>query len=780
MPRLPGTRLRTMVAKHGIGRQLRSPVDFWGLAIAARGKVTGWWQLEIARRRLFNWLPVFMGLGVLLYFAADREPGLIAPLSGFAIAAVAACLSGRWQALQRAAIIAACVFAGFASAVWRTASVNAPIIERARIATLTGFVESVEKRNGGARIVVRPTAFADLAADSLPSRVRVTARSSSLNPGDHVSATARLLPPPEPARPGGYDFARDAFFRGVGAVGSLSGAIKLVPTDIQPPRGLWFDVAIDKARNTLTERIISTIGGQAGAVAAALVTGKRGQISEQTNDALRAAGIYHVVSISGLHMVLAAGTIFWLVRALLALSVTIALTWPVKKIAAVFAMAGATAYCIFSGSDVATERSLIMTLVMLGAILVDRPALSMRNLAISAIIVLLREPETMLGPSFQMSFGAVAALIAYAERIREKQPAPPAQGFLGRAMRMVKFAIIGDLVTTLLATAATAPFGVFHFQTVNPYGLIGNAMALPFISLVVMPGAVAGVLLYPFGLDSIAWWAMGVATWPVLAMSAAIAAHAGSTTMVPAFAPIALLCLALALVWLTLWTTPLRFAALLPLGAGLAMASMPTRIDAIIDRSGAGAAIRTADGRLAILGKPSGFTIAQWLAADGDTRKPADPSLIAASACDRQGCVLKDANNNAVSFARTRRAIAEDCTRASLVITPLVWRGPCAAQLIDRQVLDKGGALVLQRRPHVPGMENVWDMRAARMTGERPWVQKSWKPPAYAGQAVNAPLPTAAPRIPFNSPAGAPEPDSEPAASDIQPDARDGDDLRVQ
>jgi competence protein ComEC len=164
-------------------------------------------------------------------------------------------------------------------------------------------------------------------------------------------------------------------------------------------------------------------------VAAALVTGKRGFIYEGTSETLRAAGIYHIVSISGLHMVLAAGTFFWLARALLALSTHAALLWPVKKIAAGIAMVGASAYCIFSGSEVATERSLVMTLVMLGAILVDRPALSLRNLAIAALIVLAREPESLLGPSFQMSFGAVAALIVVSHGLQRRfawsrRPAP--------------------------------------------------------------------------------------------------------------------------------------------------------------------------------------------------------------------------------------------------------------------------------------------------------------------------------------------------------------------
>ncbi len=197
-------------------------------------------------------------------------------------------------------------------------------------------------------------------------------------------------------------------------------------------------------------------------------------------------------------MVLAAGVFFWLARAILALVPGVAERHPVKKWAAALAMLGATAYCVFSGSEVATERSLIMTLVLLGAVLFDRPALSMRNLAIAAIIVLAREPETMAGPSFQMSFAAVAAMIAAHEwwASRPREPSEPA-GWGGILLRKLGIAVAGSLLTTLIASAATAPFAAYHFQRINPYGLIGNALAIPFVSLIVMPSAVAGTLLMP-------------------------------------------------------------------------------------------------------------------------------------------------------------------------------------------------------------------------------------------------------------------------------------------
>jgi competence protein ComEC len=682
-------------------------------------------EAEAERRRLFLWLPAMMGLGILLYFAADREPALAAPLIGFAAAGAGALALRHRRLATIVCITLAALFAGFAAATWRTATIAAPVLDRPRVGVVTGFVESVEARDAGARLVLLVTGIAGVEPARQPKRVRVNVRAGTVTPGDHISAVARLLPPPGPARPGGYDFGRDAFFRGLGAVGSIAGMITLTPPPHPPPRSLANAVTIDRARNALTQRIADIGGGQGGAMAAALVTGKRGLITETTNADLRAAGIYHIVSISGLHMVLAAGTIFWLVRALLAMSRALALRWPIKKLAALAAMAGASAYCVFSGAEVATVRSLIMTLVMLGAILVDRPALSMRNLALAAIIVLLREPEALLGPSFQMSFGAVAALVAFAERWEGRDRSQP-PSLLPWPLRTIWIAAIGIVVTTLLATAATAPFGAYHFQTFNPFGLLGNALALPFVSLFVMPAAVFGVLAYPFGLDWPAWKAMGLASEAVLKLARWVASIDHSTLVIPAFGAAALICFALALLWATLWTTKLRLFAVLPLMTGVAVAAKPERPEILIERSGSGLAVRGSDGRLVVAGRPSAFVLQQWLNADGDSRKPTDPSLREGAACDSLGCVVATSDGRRVSFVRDRLALVEDCRRADLVVTPIPWSAPCKAMLIDRAALSRVGAMALLRSNTILPGQPPW-RRLGAESGEdgRPWNRRS-------------------------------------------------------
>jgi competence protein ComEC len=691
-------------------------------------------ETEIERRRVFNWLPVFMGVGVLLYFLADREPGLAPPLAGVMVFSIGALFLRRRRAALAACIAIAAAFAGFAAATWRTASIAAPALARNHVGKLTGFVEALEQRENGVRIVVLVTAMPGIEPEQRPQRVRVTTPVKTLKPGDHITATARLLPPPGPARPGGYDFARDAFFRGIGAVGNIAGKVEFAPAPTPMPRSLVWAVAIDRARNALTERIATIGGGQAGAMAAALVTGKRGLISEETNSDLRAAGIYHIVSISGLHMVLAAGTIFWLVRALLALSQTAALRWPVKKLSALAAMLGATGYCVFSGAEVATVRSLIMTLVMLGAILVDRPALSMRNLALAATIVLLREPEALLGPSFQMSFGAVAALIAFAERWQERPP-DVAGAAWPWPLRPLFLSAVGILATTMVATAATAPYGVYHFQTFNPFGLLGNALALPFVSLIVMPAAVFGVLAYPFGLDWPAWALMGWASGLVLQLAHWVAGIERSTVVLPAFGSLALILFSLALLWLALWTTALRFLAALPLMGGLALASAPARPDIMIERDGSGVLVRGAEGRMILAGKPSRFVLTQWLHADGDARSPDDAALRDGAACDSRGCIIRLRDGRSVAYTRDRIALVEDCLRADLVVTPLYWSAPCAARLIDRSALARDGATAYS------AARGGWRaFTADEATRLRPWTRA--RPSSQTTpQAASAPAP---------------------------------------
>ena len=687
-----------------------------------RDTLTAWLLREVEQRRLFPWIAVAFGLGILLFFAAEGRPSLWAPVTGALLSIGAAILLRGKPVAFGAAIGLAALFAGFAAGVVRVRAVDAPVLGRVTIAALSGFAEAVEERPDGGRVLIRVHAVSDLDPAKMPRRVRVTVRDlTGIGPGSFVAGKVRLLPPPEPARPGGYDFARDAYFKGIGAVGSVLGKLEVRPPPVAPGWELDLAAGVDAARNTLTRRIADAVGGQDGAVLAALVTGKRGLIEEGTNDILRAAGIYHIISISGLHMVLAAGAFFWTARALLALVPAIALCWPVKKIAALVAMAGATAYCIFSGSEVATERSLVTTLVMLGAILVDRPALSIRNLAVAALIVLAREPETLLGPSFQMSFGAVAALIAVAGLLTGPDGEPRSTFAVDRLWRWVRRAVLAMLATTLVAGVATAPFSAYHFQAANPLGLIGNALALPLVSIVVMPAAVLGVVALPFGLDRPVWSVAGAAVAQVLGVAEWVSGLQGASLVVPSFEPGALALFVAALLLATLLVSPLRLVAVVPLLAGLAAATAGPRADLYVDRSGHGAAVRGSNGQLVVVGRASSFVVEQWLRADGDGRDPERKELSAGSRCDGLGCVATAPTGQAVAVVRDRRAFAEDCKRAAVIVSSLAAPAGCrAAWIFDRDFLATHGAVAVQFTPEGP------KVRTVRRAGEtRPWLTRA-------------------------------------------------------
>lgn len=685
---------------------------------------------EVELRSPFLWLPVAFGIGILAYFQADREPALWA---GPALALLLMPLALRLSGGARMAVLALlATVLGFSAASYRTYRLETPFLQRAGLYDVTGHVEQVDAGPRRHRLTIRTLTLGTLGPAEMPRAIRVGASGPpQAKPGDTVSFRARLSPPSEAAMPGGYDFRRDAYFRQIGANGFAIGSINVV--EAKPPPDLWFtlNATIDHWRNLFTDRIARRIGGESGALSAALITGKRGLISDETNDDLRASGLYHIVSISGLHMVLAAGIFFWIARAGLAAIPSLTLRWPIKKIAALFAMAGASFYCIFSGNEVATERSLIMTLVMLGAILFDRPALAMRNLAISALLVLAREPEALIGPSFQMSFAAVACLIAANQVWVDWRGAAQSdrQRVLERGALKLLLAFGGIVATTVVATLATAPFGAWHFHRINPLGIIGNALAIPLVSIVVMPCAVIGTLLLPFGLDWIIWLIMGEGVRGVLFVANMVAMMDFASVAVPRRSLFAFLLTVLALLVFTGLRTRLRYASALILIAALPIGRAAPLPDIVTDAQGRLVLIRGEDQRYHMLAvqSPSSFTLQQWLPALGDLRRPDDPTLRKRARCDRSGCMAPLADGRIVALSANLAALREDCTRATIIIATFNAGDACkgtAAILYDRRHFDRFGAT------HLTAEGARWSQRTALDPDvTRPWRRAVVAPP---------------------------------------------------
>lgn len=686
-----------------------------------RGRFAAALEAEREEGRFFLFLPVAAIGGVLLFFGARHDPSPPAALAAFAALAVLALAARARPVAFPFAMLAAACAAGFLSAALRTERVAAPTLEKPVRGIVVGTVESVEPRPRGSRMVIRVDAMADLPAERRPERARVTVpKLEGAEAGKRVSVEALWRPPPGPVRPRGYDFARDAFFDGIGAVGSEARPpIVLVAGAEQQDILQRVMARMDVLRNAVTERILSVVTGDEGAIAAALVTGQRGEISANANDALRAAGLYHVISISGLHMALFGGFLFGAVRFVLVLVPGFGLTHPVKKYAAVVALAGTGFYLAMSGAEVAAQRSFVMIAVVFLAVMFDRQGITMRNLALAAFAAILLMPEAVLGPSFQMSFCAAMMIVAWFEWVRRRAPDETRGAHSGGIARFLKIYFGGIIATTVAATLATSPFAAFHFQRLAPHSLPSNLIALPIVGLLVMPFALFGLILMPFGLDAAAWHVMGFGIGLMLKIAAWIASWPAANFPMSAFPALAVLFLALGLVLVSLLTTQLRWLGLAPFAAGILMAAFPVRPHIYVDANGRAAAVRGADGKLALIGtRFAGFAASSWLSADGDLRSARDKSATEYVRCDKAGCTAPLPDGRMFALSWTYAALREDCSQAAIVVTRLVAPPSCreTAYVIDANDLGNTGAVALTL-----GKDGAVSVTAARGSAERIW-----------------------------------------------------------
>ena len=679
-------------------------------------------QLEAEHERWFLWLPVLLGAGIALYFMLPAEPSLlVAVLPAVAALALRFALprSGLVGVLSAALVTVAL---GVAVAKLRTEAVRAPVLlAETGPVDVYGFVELVEPRAAkGQRLTIRVAAMEKHEAHAWPGRVRIRAggENSSLRPGDAVRVKARLSPPPGPALPGDHDFARAAWFAGLGAVGFAVAAAEPETSIGEPPLTLRLAAAVARVRQAIGQRVVGALPGEAGAIANALITGERGGISEATNQAFRNSGLFHILSISGLHMVIMAGAVFVSIRVGLAAIPTIALRYPTKKWAAAGAMAGALAYLMISGAAFATVRSYIMISIMFIAVLLDRPALALRNVALAALLILLLWPESLLDAGFQMSFAAVLSLVAVYEWLRARDEAR--EGWMRRGAIARTFVFFGGIVTsTLVAGLAVAPFGIYHFHNTQQFAILANLAAIPICNLVVMPAALVSLVAMPLGLEAAPLWLMGKGIEAMVWCAGVVAALPGAVGRVPAMPTHAFVLMVAGGLWCALWETRWRLAGIAPIALGIMLAPTGSRPDVLIGRGAELVAVRGADGKLsAIAGRGSSFELARWLEHDGDGRAPAEAGRAEAFRCDSQGCTAL-VKGVRLAVAASPAALRDDCAAAAIVVLRFARPSGCGG---PAAVIDPGDAAargahaltVVDRRVHI---ETVADAR-----GARPWA----------------------------------------------------------
>jgi len=663
--------------------------------------------LEAERDQLALWLPIMLGAGVAAWFALpDRDSWIAAAImfGGIGLSGIAIGIGSRTGRSVLIAGIAALLGLGlvWGKALW----VSEPRIDRPVVMRFSATVEAVERLP--AREMVRLRLATDPQA-GLPPRIRVNVDDAALPAhvptGTRVDMRARLMPPPPPMVPGAYDYARVAWFQGIGATGKA-----LDPPVIHMGGGTGgFSGWLWDLRARLTAHIEASISGASeGGVAASFVTGDQGAIAEEDAEALRRAGLAHLLSVSGLHVSAVVGGIMLLTLRLLALSPRLALHAPLLLIAAGAGALGGIGYTLLAGAEVPTIRSCVAALLVLGGIALGREAMTLRLVATGAVIVLLFWPESLAGPSFQLSFAAVTALVAFHEHPR--MVAFGARRDEGLPMRFGRVLAV-LLIAGLVIEVALMPIAMFHFHKSGLYGAAANIVAIPLTTFVIMPLEALALLLDLIGCGGPGWWLVGQTIGFLLWIARTVSAAPGAVASLPSMPWGAFALMVAGGLWIALWRTKTRRWGAVPLCIGALWSFVSPAPDLLVTGDGRHAAIVTSDGRVAILRDRAGDYVRNALGeAAGSEPAPADEDPLTFAAlrtarCNRDLCavdlergrrrwhLLATRSPYLVDIAAMNRA----CALADIVISERRLPRTCRPSWlkIDRPMLTRTGGLAI-------------------------------------------------------------------------------------
>jgi competence protein ComEC len=570
-----------------------------------------------AKGSLFAWVPICMGAGIALWFALPWEPGRWFYLGLVAALGLLMVLRRRLDDLWHPLIVAAgCAVLGMLACGLRVQMVEAPILEFRYYGSIQGRIIEIDRSQTDAlRLTLDRVVLDRVAPDRTPARVRVSVQDEAMvmtapDPGQTVLMTGHLAAPQGPVEPAGFDFARMAYFDGLGAVGYTRNPVVLWA----PPAAgeQW----INRLRTYLSNSIMEAVPGDAGAFASGVMTGDRSGLSLEAVADLRDSSLAHLLAISGMNMAFLTAFVFALIRYGVALIPPLALRINAKKVAAVVAFGVALFYLGLSGANVATERAFIMVCVMLGAILFDRRALTLRSVALAGVVILLWQPESLLEPGFQMSFAATVALIAGFGVVDQQ--------VLKERLPRLAIPVFMLVLSSVVAGFATAPYAAAHFNRFADYGLLANLLTVPVMGAVVMPAGAVAAILAPFGLAGPALWVMEQGAAWILFIAAWIAGLEGSVTPIIEPGPWVLPLITLGGAWLVIWQGRLRLWGAVPVLAALVIWTGASRPDAIVDVDGRVVGLMGPDGRALSAPRGAGFAVKSWLENDGDLALQAD------------------------------------------------------------------------------------------------------------------------------------------------------------
>lgn len=651
--------------------------------------------LDREKDQIGLWLPVGIGLGIAAwqFLGTEMWPGIVLISAALALIGM---LVSRGTRIRHIIQITAILFAlGFAVIAGKSAWVEQPVLGKIWVGEFYGRVETVE--NLSARDVYRLRIATDEHA-GLPPYVRVNLTKEqyqrAFQPGAVIKLRARLMPPAGPALPGGYDFARRAWFQEIGATGSALGDVELFKAAARP-------ALFSAQRQRLTQHILDSMPEGTGPIGAALVTGEQGHIDEEDAQAMRDSGMAHLLSISGLHVTAVVGFIFLTVSRLLALSPWLALRISIPIYAAAVAALGAIGYTLLTGAEVPTVRSCIAAILILTALALGREALTLRLVAFGAVIVLLFWPESMAGPSFQLSFAAVATIVIIHElpivrRLTERREEP----FVVRGGR----AVISLIITGIAIELVLAPIALFHFHKAGLYGALANVIAIPLTTFWIMPFEAIALFFDNLGLGAPFWWLAGQGINVILLLAHKVSGLPGAVTMMPAmpiWAYAALICGALIF---GLLKTRVRYVGLAVFAIGLSAMILAPRPNLLVTGDGKHLAIVGQNGDIAFLRAKTGEFVSDMLFEKaGSNAKPTPIEEWPGASCTSDTCIISINDGNRrwrVLATRTPYQVpimemAAACRRVDIVISDRWLPQSCRPTWIkaDRNLLEQTGGL---------------------------------------------------------------------------------------
>ena len=636
-----------------------------------------------------------LGTGIAAWLILPQQDHWIGFLLGALGLIFAGPVLGWPRRMGRAAAFAGAFAAlGFSLIWWRAEALRHVVLERPLVAEVSGTILAVEDQPAQERVRLR---VAVDPAVGLPRVIRVTLRQTEklggLNPGARLRFKARLAPPPGAALPGGYDFRRAAWFQQLGAVGQVLGPIAFV----EPPP------STSGLRARLSAHVHAQLSGSEGGIAAAFASGDRGGIAKEDEEAMRASGLTHLLSISGLHVTAVIGATIFLCLRLLALSPWLALRWPLPIIAAGGGALAGVGYTLLTGAEVPTIRSCIAALLVLLGLAFGREAMTLRLVATGAILVLLIWPESLAGASFQLSFTAIAAIVALHEWARVANLMRRREESL---LRKAGRALLGLLLTGLVVEIALAPIALFHFHKSGLYGALANMVAIPLTTFVIMPLEALALLFDGIGGGGPFWWATGVALSLLLELARWTAALPGAVAVLPSMPDAAFGLIVAGGLWVMLWKGGVRTVGWVPVVAGLAWSVLIPSPDLLITADGRHMAVRNWNGDMVLLRERTGDYISDLMAErSGENEKLGLLDDTRAARCSVDMCVTSMRKGNRVwQVAATRSRDMLDwtqliklCSQVDIIVSERRLPPKCKPRWIkaDRSFLEQNGGLAI-------------------------------------------------------------------------------------